>query len=87
MALINIKIITFRNLFHFGPETFITDSSGNEVDTSLLGARVGRVLEKLAVHHGLHKTIVVDNGITPELPGLENLILPTLTLPSILIVD
>lgn len=33
-----------------------------EVDTSLSGARVARVLERAAAEHGLPETIVVDNG-------------------------
>ena len=38
-----------------------------EVDTSIPGARVVRVLERLAVTYGLPETLVVDNG--PEFPG------------------
>jgi len=38
-----------------------------EVDTSIPGARVVRVLERLAITHGLPETIVVDNG--PEFTG------------------
>jgi putative transposase len=38
-----------------------------EVDTSIPGARVVRVLERLAVTHGLPETLVVDNG--PEFTG------------------
>lgn len=38
-----------------------------EVDTSLPGLRVARVLERLREEHGLPQTIVVDNG--PEFSG------------------
>jgi putative transposase len=38
-----------------------------EVDRSLPGARVVRVLERLRITHGLPQTIVVDNG--PEFIG------------------
>jgi putative transposase len=38
-----------------------------EVDTSLPGLRVTRVLDRLLVEHGLPKEIVVDNG--PEFAG------------------
>ena len=38
-----------------------------EVDTSIPGARVVRVLERLEVTHGLPDTIVIDNG--PEFTG------------------
>lgn len=38
-----------------------------EVDTSLPGARVARVLDQLALTRGLPTTIVVDNG--PEFTG------------------
>ena len=38
-----------------------------EVDTSIPGARVVKVLERLEVTHGLPETLVVDNG--PEFTG------------------
>jgi hypothetical protein len=40
-------------------------TAGIEVDTSLPGARVVRVLEDLSVLRGLPQTILMDNG--PEL--------------------
>jgi putative transposase len=43
-------------------DDFTRECPAIEVDTSLPGARVVRVLEKLAVTRGLPETIVMDNG-------------------------
>jgi putative transposase len=48
-------------------DDFTRECPAIEVDTSLTGARVVRVLEKLAVTRGLPETIVTDNG--PEFIG------------------
>lgn len=48
-------------------DSFTRECPVIEVDTSLPGARVVRVLEKLAVTRGLPETIVTDNG--PEFIG------------------
>ena len=46
-------------------DCFTRESPAIEVDTSLPGARVVRVLENLAIQRGLPESIVLDNG--PEL--------------------
>ena len=43
------------------------ESPAIEVDTSLPGARVAKVLDRLAIVHGLPGTLVIDNG--PEFTG------------------
>jgi putative transposase len=48
-------------------DDFSRECPAIEVDRSLPGARVVRVLERLRETHGLPKTIVVDNG--PEFAG------------------
>ena len=48
-------------------DDFTRECRAIEVDTSLPGLRVARVLERLRLQHGLPKTIVVDNG--PEFSG------------------
>ena len=48
-------------------DDFTRECRAIEVDTSLPGLRVARVLERLRERHGLPKTIVVDNG--PEFAG------------------
>lgn len=48
-------------------DDFTRECLALEVDTSLPGDRVARVLERLAFLRGLPKTIVVDNG--PEFTG------------------
>jgi putative transposase len=48
-------------------DDFSRECRAIEVDTSLPGLRVARVLERLRAEHGLPKTIVVDNG--PEFSG------------------
>jgi putative transposase len=48
-------------------DCFTRESPAIEVDTSLPGARVVRVLEQVAMHHGLPETILMDKG--PELTG------------------
>jgi putative transposase len=48
-------------------DDFTRESLHIEIDTSLPGRRVVRVLEQLAVSRGLPKSIVVDNG--PEFAG------------------
>jgi putative transposase len=48
-------------------DDFTRECRAIEVDTSLPGLRVARVLERLRVEHGLPKAIVVDNG--PEFSG------------------
>ena len=50
-------------------DDFTRESPAIEVDTSIPGARVVRVLERLAVTHGLPETIVIDNG--PEFIGKD----------------
>lgn len=48
-------------------DDFTRECRAIEVDTSLPGLRVVRVLERLREEHGLPQTIVVDNG--PEFSG------------------
>jgi len=48
-------------------DTYTRECLAIEVDTSLPGARVARVLEQLSLQHGQPTTIVVDNG--PEFAG------------------
>jgi putative transposase len=48
-------------------DDFTRECRAIEVDTSLPGLRVARVLERLLLEKGLPKTIVVDNG--PEFSG------------------
>jgi hypothetical protein len=48
-------------------DDFTRECVAIEVDRSLPGARVVRVLERLQATHGLPETIVVDNG--PEFAG------------------
>jgi putative transposase len=48
-------------------DDFTRECRAIEVDTSLPGLRVARVLERLGVEEKLPKTIVVDNG--PEFSG------------------
>jgi putative transposase len=48
-------------------DDFTRESLHIEIDTSLPGLRVVRVLEQLAISRGLPKSIVVDNG--PEFAG------------------
>jgi putative transposase len=48
-------------------DCFTRESPAIEVDTSLPGARVVRVLEQVATERGLPETILMDNG--PELTG------------------
>lgn len=43
-------------------DTFTRECLALEVDTSLGGERVKRVLERLSLYHGLPESIVVDNG-------------------------
>jgi putative transposase len=44
-------------------DCFTRESPAIEVDTSLPGARVVRVLEALALQRGLPESIVLDNGL------------------------
>lgn len=48
-------------------DDFTRECVAIEVDTSLPALRVARVLDRLALAHGLPKEIVVDNG--PEFAG------------------
>ncbi len=48
-------------------DDFTRESLATEVDTSLPGLRVTRVLERLAIERGLPELITVDNG--PEFAG------------------
>jgi putative transposase len=48
-------------------DDFTRECLATEVDTSLPGLRVARVLDRLAAHRGLPETITVDNG--PEFAG------------------
>ena len=63
----------FTEEFVFGPsmslDHFNREVLANEIDTSITGVRLVRVLEQIQAERGLPETLRVDNG--PEFMGAD----------------